>query len=333
MKFLLVALLVSQGAVDKGAVRSKVKELGDVKTSQAAVEELVKMGPDAVPELIGAASEDPDLTTRGWALVALGRIGGPEAAKTCDRLSNDGKAPALVKTWAGGCRIQMAKSLDEVLALQNLVNQQPALKRPFGMKIHNLVAAGGQSTGKLLKLASGNYQLQQDLAPAILAAGPKPLLDAMAHDQDMQVRVLAAGYVGTIAQQQGKAANETIGLEVVKLYKFVPDAKAAPWAGGPLYVPNIGWEKQMARELVGSLISWHLWSELNPAHKEEQSKIANNLNSLGLANVLGYQPQWQDIGTVAWLKVWRQVAGVDALKKMLAEQHAEAKYQAVIDGK
>ena len=38
MKFLLVALLVSQGAVDKGAVRTKVKELGDVKTSQAALE-------------------------------------------------------------------------------------------------------------------------------------------------------------------------------------------------------------------------------------------------------------------------------------------------------
>ncbi len=332
MKLLMIALLVTTGAVDKGAVRAKVKELAEVKTSQAAVEDLVKMGNDAVPELIGAASEDPDLTTRGWAIVALGRIGGPEAGKALDRLSNDAKAPPLVKVWAGGARIHMAQNLDEVLALQPLVNAQPALKRPFGLRIRALINAGGSSPAKLLKLAASNWQLQQDLAEAILAGGPKPLLETMAHDPDMNVRQLAAGYVGTIAQRQGKAANETIGLEVVKLYKFDPNAKQAPWAGGPLYVPNIGWEHQMAKELVGALISWHLWAELNN-HKDEQSKIANNLNSLGLANVLGYQPQWQDIGVVGWLKVWRQVAGVDGLKKLLAEQHAEAKYQSVVEGK
>jgi hypothetical protein len=39
------------------------------------------------------------------------------------------------------------------------------------------------------------------------------------------------------------------------------------------------------------------------------------------------------MGTTSWLKVWRQVAGVDALKKLLAQQHAEAKYQSVVEGK
>ena len=100
---------------------------------------LAASGGASVPELIGAASEDPDLTTRGWAIVALGRIGGPEAGKALDRLSNDAKAPPLVKVWAGGARIHMAQNLDEVLALQPLVNAQPALKRPFGLRIRALM--------------------------------------------------------------------------------------------------------------------------------------------------------------------------------------------------
>jgi hypothetical protein len=330
----LVALLLTAPAPAPAATgptaRQLVQDLAVIEKSQAAVEALVAKGEPAVPELIGAAVEGTDLTTRGWAIVALGRIGGADADKTLLKLSNDGKQPPLVRTWATAGRISRA-DLDGVVALAPMVAQMPSLARPLSKRLEVLLASGDVKADKLLILAANNYTLQQQLVEPILALGAPALLDAMAHSKDQNARATAAGYVGTIAQRQGKAANETIGLEVIKLYKFDPAAKTVPWEGGPLYVPNIGWDKQMAKALVEGFISWYLWCELHE-QKPEQSKISHNLNSLGLATPLGYQPEWQDQGVARWLQIWKQVAGVDAVRKLLTQQGAEkdSRFQAVL---
>ena len=323
MNALVLLLLAAPAAAPAGpTTRALVQDLAVIEKSQAAVEALVGRGEAAVPELIGAAVEGSDLTSRGWAIVALSRIGGADAEKTLVKLSGDAKQPPLVRTWATSARIAIAPDLDAIVALTPLVGQMPALARPLSKRVEAIVAKGNLNADKLLMLAANNYQLQQQLVEPILALGAPALLDAMAHSKDQNARATAAGYVGTIAQREGKAANETIGLEVIKVYKFDPAAKAVPWAGGPLYVPNIGWDKQMAKALVEGFISWYLWAELN-SQKPEQSKISHNLNSLGLANVLGYQPEWQDQGVAKWLQVWKNVAGVDGLRKVLVEQKVD----------
>ncbi len=320
---LVLMLLAAPAAAPSGpTTRALVQDLAVVEKSQAAVEALVTRGEAAVPELIGAAVEGSDLTSRGWAIVALGRIGGKQAEATILKLSEDPKQPPLVKTWAAAARIGLAADLDAIVKLVPLTAQMPSLGRPLSKRVEAIVARGNLDADKLLILAANNYQLQQQLVEPILSLGAPALLQAMAHSKDQNARATAAGYVGTIAQRQGKAANETIGLEVIKLYKFDPAAKAVPWEGGPLYVPNIGWDKQMARALVEGFISWYLWAELNQA-KPEQSKISHNLNSLGLANVLGYQPEWQDQGVQRWLTIWKGIAGADGLRKLLAQQKVD----------
>jgi len=302
--------------------RALVQDLAVIDKSAAALEALVARGESAVPELIGAAVEGSDLTSRGWAIVALTRIGGSDASKTLGKLSDDVKQPPLVRTWATAGRIALAPDIAAIVALTPLTQQMPSLARPLSRAVEALIAKGGMDADGLIALATNNYQLQQQLVEPILALGAPALLDAMAHSKNQNTRATAAGYVGTLAQRQGKAANETIGLEVIKLYRFDPAAKDAPWAGGPLYVPNIGWDKQMARALVGGFISWYLWADLHN-QKPEQSKLSHNLNSLGLARPLGYQPEFQDKGLVRWLEVWKQVAGLDGLRSLLAEQKAD----------
>ena len=302
--------------------RALVQDLAVIEKSAAALEALVARGEPAVAELIGAAVEGSDLTSRGWAIVGLTRIGGAEATRTLVKLSEDLKQPPLVRTWAAAGRVSLAPNIAAIVALTPLTSQMPSLARPISKAVEALIAKGAVDAEGLIGLATNNYQMQQQLLEPILALGAPALLKAMAHAKDQNIRQTAAAYVGAIAQRQGKAANETIGLEVIKLYKFNPAAKEAPWAGGPLYVPNIGWDKQMGRALVEGFISWYLWAELNN-HKDEQSKITQNLNSIGLANVVGYEPDWQNQGVGKWLQIWKKVVGVDSVRKLLAEQKVD----------
>jgi hypothetical protein len=308
-----------------------INDLSNIERSQAALEQLVGRKDAAVNDLIGAAAEGKDLAARGWAIVGLTRIGGAAAHAAVKRLTDDGKQSPLIRAWAGAAQINMAADFEQLVGLATLPQQFPALQRPFSMRATALAQSGSIPVEQLIAVAARNYQLQQQLIDPIIASGAAPLANAMAHDKDMTVRQSAAAFLGTLAQRQGKAGNELVGGEVVKAYAFKPGAKDVPWTGGPLYVPNIGWDKTMGRQLVGALISWYVWS----AHHdktEARTQIANNLNSIGLSQVVGYQPNWQDTGTVSWLQVWRTVAGKEGVRKLLEEQNLDKdpKYTAVI---
>jgi hypothetical protein len=316
---LIAVLLAAPIAAD---TRALLADLSVVEKSQDAVENLVKQGAAAVPGLQGVAVEGSDLTQRGWAIVALSRIGGEPANKTLSALPDDGKQPALVRTWAAAGLMRTAKDLQSLVAMQKWVNQFPATRRTFSMRARALATQGKPDADALLTMVANNWQLQQDLADAVLAAGAPSLIKSMFTSKNQNARQMAAGYLGTLAQKQGKAGNETIGLEVVKALRVVPDAEQAPWAGGPLYVPNIGWDKQMGTALVENLIGWYVWAELN-AHKEEQSKLEHNLNSISLGGVVGYQVQWGQHDVGYWLEVWKKVAGQEGLVKLLKAQGAQ----------
>lgn len=327
---LAVLLAAPVGADTKGLLA----DLAVIEKSQGAVEALVKQGAAAVPGLQGLAVEGSDLTQRGWAIVALARIGTEPALKTLGGLPSDAKQPGLVRTWAAAALMRSAKNLQGLVALQPWVQQFPATRRTFSMRARSLAGEGKPDPESLLAMVANNYQLQQDLAEAVLATPTPALVQAMLKSKDQNARQMAAAYLGTQAQRQGKAGNELVGLEVVKALKASADAAQAPWAGGPLYVPNIGWDKQMGTALVEALIGWYVWAELN-ARKEEHSKLEHNLNSISLGSVVGYQAEWNPHDVHHWLKVWRKVAGQEGVAKLLKAQGAfkDARFSQYAEGR
>ena len=173
-------------------------------------------------------------------------------------------------------------------------------------------------------------QLQAALAPAILATGAEELTLAMATAKDQNVRRQAAGYLGTLAQQGSK---EDVAKAVVKRYTFDPMAKDVPWSNGPLFLPGIQWDKENAKAVVGDLVKWHLWCDINKK-AAEQNQLHNNIRSLGLANAAGYQSPGfgNNIGTVQWLQIWGKAFGKEEVQAMLEEQKVadNAKYAAAL---
>ena len=337
MRRLLVVTLLALAPLAASAKTTAelAAKLSDPKGAQAALEELISKKQEAVPALIGEAMEAKDIEARGWAIAGLAEIGGADAEKTLVKLTDDAKAPMLVRTWAAAGRINMAKSLDEIAALAPLAQTYPAVNRPLTMKVTALASSGKMSAETLLSLAVTNPSLQQILAEPIMNVGIDPLVDVMAHSTNTKngdLRQQAAAYLGAIAGRQGKAGNELVGDAVAKVYKFDPKATDVPWAGGPLYVPNIGWDKQFATKLTRTLVAWHVWCG-EKGREADQKKLHHNLNSYNLAVLVGYQfPGW---GTenADWLPIWGKAVGKKETAKILEEQGLEnnPKYKKVLD--
>ena len=132
-----------------------------------------------------------------------------------------------------------------------------------------------------------------------------------------QVRRMSAGYLGAIANQ-GK--QEEVASSVVESLVFDAMAKDVPWKGGALFLPGISWDKPNAKQLVGELVRWMLWCDVQN-REDEKRQIHNNLRSLALARVAGYQsPGWQEVDTNAWLAAWGKVVGRKGIEKILEEQ-------------
>lgn len=307
-----------------------VRQLADAKTAGTALESLIREGQAAVPALVGEALEGRDLEARGWAIAALAEIGGADAEKALARLKDDAKAPALVRTWAAAGVIRQARDLPSLVALSPLVQQFPALQRPFGLRVTKL-ASESKDAEALIKATIGNWQLQQALAEAILASGVEPLLAAMTRSSDLQVRMQAAGYLGTLAQRQGMAGNELVGDAVAKAYAFDPDAKDVPWAGGPLYVPNIGWDRAFALKLTRNLVSWWVWCDRKD-RKAEKTQIHNSLNSIAIAGQVGYPVDWGPEPN--WLERWGRAAGKKEVRAILEKQGIESdpRWKRIVEG-
>ena len=164
----------------------------------------------------------------------------------------------------------------------------------------------------------------------LVQAPAASLVEAMRSAKNQNVRRLAASYLGGQAQ-----TNADIAGLVVEAYRFDPDAAAVAWAGGPLFVPGLAWNKQQARALCGQLVRWQLWCERNNK-QAEQRQIHNNLRSLSLARVAGYNsPGWQPVGTDRWLTVWAKVVGLAGLEQILEEQGVanQPRYQKILQAK
>jgi len=317
---------------EKPTIRELLNDLSHKEKAEAAVAQLVDRGEEAKQQLKGEVIEGGDLTRRGWAIVALGEIGGDDVDALFKKVHSDNEQPMLVRTWCAAARVAMVDDTDELTDLAPLVQQFPAVGRPLGMRLVEKLSQGeGASAEGLLSVSLKVSQLQQALAPAILATGADKLTEAMATAEDQNVRRQAAAYLATLAQQ---GAKEDVAKAVVKHYRFDAMAEQVPWQNGPLFVPGIQWDKENAKALAGNLVKWHLWCDRH-GKDAEQKQIHNNLRSLGLANAAGYQsPGFNAVGTVQWMKIWGKAFGKEEVQAMLEEQDVagDAKYAAALKG-
>lgn len=300
-----------------------VAAMEDQKTAAGATEKLVAMGPSVVPTLRDVALHGEDIGARGWAITGLQQIPGAESDKALLGIQEYGAAPELVRTWAAAARINRCADLDCVMELAPLSQQYPALGRPIRLQVE----AKGQELGDLgaaLKAVSSNPSLAEALTPIILAGGPEPLAQVMFSHPENEPRRLAAGYMGTLGQDQ------RTHMDIAKLYAYNPGAEEVIWKGGALYVPSLAWQKKEAQVLVGHLVSWHLYCDRTGLTAEKQ-QIYNNLQSINLHRPAGMD--WPNQDTNALLVQYGKAAGRPALEKILAEHGVkdETKYQGLLD--
>ena len=282
---LFVALLAGSGPDAVGARTSKVSDLVDqlavTESAPGALEELVAIGPAVIDSLANEANDDgAEMSSRGWAIVGLQRIGGKRASTELDTILADDSNPPLVRTWAASARMGTSKDFDELMALQPHIYTWPALERPFGMQAVALADTG--DIGQMLSISAQVPEVNEAFAPIIAKAGSKELIVAMRTAPDDNARRMAAGYVASLSQSDNAVAGQ-----ILDAYDFEPGAEAVPWDGGALWIPSVGWKKKDARELIGSLIQWHFYCG-EKGWSGPQQQVTNNLYSVGLTRPAGF---------------------------------------------
>ena len=310
------AQVVSQEKFSELANERLVTLFTDRTKASYAAKELVSRGADATGILLETSNRDHGLVQRGWAISCLGQIGGRDIEVSLAKIYQNEQEDKLVRTWAAAARIAATDSAELLIEQAHLAKDFPALGRPLSKKLVATLQQGQKVTAaQLISMTLKVPVLQNALTAPILATGSEELVRVLTTSTDQNIRRQAAAYLGTLASQ-----STGVPEAIVSAYTFDSKAKEVPWSDGPLFIPRLSWPQDQARLLVGNLIRWHLWCDVN-GHAAEQNQIHNNLRSLYLAGAAGYQsPGFRESSTADWLKVWSAVVGKDEIRKLLAEQ-------------
>lgn len=299
-------------------VQKEIDALAKPAEAEAAVGRLVKLGQAAVPHLLGEALEGQNLSSRGWAITALSEIGGEKVRGRLDEMHQDAKLPKLVRTWAAAARVKLAKDAGELQRLASLAGQHPPVARPITLRLIEVSGDDADALGTLLELSNRHPQLQPALKKAITSRGAGGLVKVLVTHANQNTRRTAASYLGLLANR----GDKTVATKVIEAYTSDRKAVDVPWKGGPLFLPGIQWTKDDARALVAQLIRWVVWSDRHN-RQDLMRQLHNNLRSIGLANVAGYRPNWNQQGAKGWLQSWKGVVGDAGIEEILKEQGVE----------
>lgn len=280
--------------------------LASEETSAVALSALVEIGEPAVPMLEKEALRGTDITARGWSVQALSRIDVDSAEAALVNI-HDTTDNALVKTWAAAGLIQQSDDIEELMSRTQLQWENPALQRTFSMRARELGSMVGDLRAAIL-LISQDPSMGSVVGPILADAEVKDLAQLMFTDPDNTVRWTSAGLL---------AARPDEARVIARQYAFTPGAEEVLWAGGALYVPNVGWGKKDAKVLVGNLVAWFVFCEEHGLDNEKQ-QIYNNLNSLGLINTIGMA--WPGFDGHELLVQYGQATSVESARRILAEQ-------------
>ncbi len=316
-----------------------IAKLETSKTAKSAIESIVANAKESdsnretmIKKLLGVVSIDENIPKRGWAIAALAEIGGQDVDEYLLNVHANNAQNTVVRTWAAAARVSMTRTTNGLIEKANLIRQFPSLGRPIGMRIVEEMKENSEevTASQVLEVALKVPQIAAALAPVITAYTPQELTEVMVDGNVPQVRRMAAGYLGAIA---GQGKREEVATSVVESLAFDAMAKDVPWKGGALFLPAISWQKPEATKLVGELVRWMLWCDVNNK-QEEKNQLHNNLRSLALARVAGYKsPGWQNVDTNAWLLAWGSVVGRKGIEEILKEQDliASGKYGEVLN--
>ena len=343
-------LVNTQAHAGEKSVDSWIQKLGDDDASETVGKLVAFAAADgegrnnAIQRLIVLAkNEKAKVTARGWAIVALGEIGGlevDEALLSIHKNSSNRPAPPnafggrrimpggiyapqsqpateeeLVQTWAAAARIAMCRSADSIIEKASLINQFPSLARPISQRLVAEMSDVDTPVEKMLEVSMNVHQVAGPLAPAILARGAEELIATMSTHSDQNIRRQAAAYLANL----GAEDLEGVAKDVIGKYQFVSNADTVPWAGGPLFVPSISWSKQHATDLMRELVAWDIHSaQVDDMNLQRQ--LHNNLRNL--ANRLGIRRgsegfNWQFNSPREWFEMWGKIAGKAEASELL----------------
>ncbi len=298
-----------------------IAKLGNSKTSKAAVEALVKRGNRAVDDLVDFVVDSETTPARGWAIVALGRIGGERARAALRQLAARSNSSDVVGSWTRAALVAASRTEKELLEMSNLVAGFPAVQKPYAEKLTPMLLSktgGRDRAAKLLGLMSTQPSLRAAIGQAVMKLSTRDLVMAMiGAKSDNNVRRMAAATLGSVA-----ATRKDVPRELLRALRFRPNAENPPWGTQALFIPGITFDQKQARALIDVLLRWHLWADIN-GETGIQTQIHNNLRSNRLVNAAGIRsPGWNNVGTVKWLSNWSDVVGMRAIRAMLRQQDA-----------
>ncbi|MEM7456434.1 MAG: hypothetical protein AAF456_18965, partial [Planctomycetota bacterium] len=280
-----------------------------------------------VGQLRTIAARDENLEKRGWAIIALTEIGGQDVDEYLLGIHSDESQEMIVRTWCAAGRVAMTRTSPGLIEKANLISTFPSLGRPIGMRLVEKLSADGESASpeEIIAVTTRVPQLTQALIPTIMSLGPEKLSEVMFTADTNETRRMAAGYLGTMAQQD---QNDLVTEIVTSHLQFDPDAQDIPWSGqdetnSALFLPGINWGQADAQRLVGNLIRWYVWCDVN-GKTPQLNQIHNNIRSVNLARAAGYNsPGWNEISSEQWLQAWADCMGKDEVRAILEEQGLE----------
>ncbi len=307
--------------VDDAIVTALLRDLDDASKAKDAVDQLAAIGQSVADRLITIAKRERSVARRGWAIVALGRIGGDEAFECLVWLTNNKKQPEMIRLWASAAQIKAAGTPEQLDKAAKLVELHPALERPLAKNIERQLRAGEAdlSLVGLLQLCMRSPQYERFLAGPIVAQGGAALVKQMLTHEDQEVRRKAAGFVGTAAQ----AGEKTVAADIAAALAFQADAEKVPWEGGPLFIPGIDWNQNQAeaKQLAQNLIAWHVWcgdSKENGRTPQDQ-RHARQRQPLQRRRLQQPRPRGRQ-QRARWVAAWQEAAGQEAVDTLLAPQ-------------
>jgi len=311
-----IVLTTALGAAAQFDASSEIEKLTDRDRAPAAIKRLVENRNASLPLLIQELRTGEDVQKRGWAIVALSRIGGKLATHHLKRVMNDTEEHKLVRTLAAAARVRMSGSLRELDRKLDWVRRFPALVRPIQKKMASLGGKEYRLHVKLIELVQGDQSLRQKLSDVITKFGADALMEVVTRADQTQVRRTAASYLGSLVQQ-GK--RDDVVAAVQEAYRFRPDADEVPWVGGPLFLPRLKWTTEEARSIGRELLAWKVRAnERGDGNVENQ--IHNNLRSIRFRRAVGLRSVPNRHNTVPWLVKWYEHVSKEDVRELLKQQ-------------
>ncbi len=302
-------LLAGSGLASAQSVQTMVSQF-EADNGEDAIARIAKGGDDTLESLVAVATSKDHPVAAGRAVLAIVKIGSSNADAQLAKISQNGANSVLVRSWAAAGRIQLARSSDELMALEGLSQGLPATRRPWTKRLA-LFAQNGNVDDMLIAITRVP-ELRAELTTALQAAPTNKLIEAMLHSSNMQTRQQAAGFLGLKGEGTGKLMAEAL--------RFDKNASETPWHGGPLYLPGIAWSKKDASAVANQLIRWMVWADKN-GKTDEVRVAANNLMAQAIAQGAGYAPATgSEAYTVEyWLGMWTKTFGSKAVSRILKD--------------